>query len=138
VIRREGGALSEEEILHVLRDEVLRLFLPRHQTILVENHLHSLFPQLPRVERDVLVDPLTKLSRPWRRIEARKLLLKLHAEHLASTLVGTGARSGCWIAVISHEWIVTPAFLVRSRRPAAHAPCAGRARRRWRGCRARK
>ena len=44
VIGRQGGTLAEEKILHVFRHELLRLFLPGHQSILVENHFHSLFP----------------------------------------------------------------------------------------------
>src|SRR4029453_14419570 len=111
VIGRQGGTLAEEKILHVFRHELLGLFLPGHQSILVENHLHSLFPQLPGVERHVFEDSLTEFPRPGRRIESRKLLLELHAEHLASALVRAGAWGWCWLAVVSHEWIVTPAFL---------------------------
>src|SRR5262245_63365254 len=114
VIGRQGRTLSEEEILHMFRDELLRLFLPRHQAILVENHLHPLFPQLPRVERDVFVDSLPQLSRPRRRIEAWQLLLKLHAEHLAAGLVGAWACGGRWLAVVRHGLIVAPAFRARS------------------------
>src|SRR5215813_1422629 len=114
VIGRQGGTLSEEEVLHMFRDELLRLFLPRHQAVLVENHLHPLFPQLPRVERDVFVDALTELSRPRRRVEAWQFLLKLHAEHFATGLISAWPWGGRWLAVVSHGLIVTPAFRARS------------------------
>src|SRR4030095_5769631 len=57
---RQRRAFTEEEVFHVLGDEVLRLFLPRHEAVLVEDHLHAILPELPRLRRDVLVDPLTK------------------------------------------------------------------------------
>src|SRR5262245_34023029 len=114
VVRRQGGTLPEEKILHVFRHEILGLFLPGHQSILVENHLHSLFPELPGVERHIFEDALSEFPRPGRRIESWKLLLELDAEHLASALVRAGAWGLCWLAVVSHGSIVTPAFLARS------------------------
>src|SRR4051812_43916957 len=44
---REGGAFAKEKIFHVLGDEILRFLLPRHQPVLVQDHLHPLFPELP-------------------------------------------------------------------------------------------
>ena len=61
---RQRRALAEEEILHLLGDDLLGLFLPGHQAVLVENHLHPLFPELPRFGGDVLVDALAQLARP--------------------------------------------------------------------------
>ena len=54
-----------------LADQLLRLLLPRHQAVLVEDHLHPLFPQLPRLRRDVLVDPLAEFAGPGRCVESR-------------------------------------------------------------------
>src|SRR5688572_19446265 len=84
---RQRRAFAEKEILHVLRDDLLRFFLPGHQAVLVEDHLHALFPELPRLRRDALVDALAKIARPWRRIEPGHLLLKLHALHRTAALV---------------------------------------------------
>src|SRR6185312_6353592 len=79
---RKGRAFSEEKIFHVLGDEILRFFLPGHETVLVQDHLHPLFPELPGVHRDVLEDALPQFARPRRRIEAGQFLLKLYAEDL--------------------------------------------------------
>src|SRR5262245_16852958 len=70
VSRRQGGAFAEKEVFHVLGDEVLRFLLPGHQAVLVEDHLHAILPELPRLGRDILVDPLTELARPRRRVQA--------------------------------------------------------------------
>src|SRR5438552_905633 len=87
---RQRGAFAEEKIFHVLGDELLRLFLPRHQTVLVEDHLHAILPELPRLGGDVLVDALTEGTGPRWRVEAGQLLLKLLAEDLAPALVADG------------------------------------------------
>src|SRR5215213_167195 len=89
---RQRRALAEEEVFHVLRDELLRFLLPRHQAVLVEDHLHSLLPHLPGVERDVLVDSLPQLTRPRRVLESGELLLELLAEHAAPVAVAAGRR----------------------------------------------
>src|SRR5438093_8568329 len=61
---RKRGALAEEKIFHVLGDQILRLLLPWHQAVLVQDHLHPLFPELPGVFRDALVDALPELAGP--------------------------------------------------------------------------
>src|SRR5262245_27195722 len=113
VVGRKSGALSEEKVLHMFRNEILGLLLPPHQAVLVENHLHPLFPQLPGIERHVFEDALTEFSRPRRRIEAREFLLELHAEHFPSALVRAWTCGLRWFAVISHGSIVTFAFPAR-------------------------
>src|SRR4026207_571403 len=60
---RERGAVAEEKIFHVFGDQVLGLLLPRHQAVLVQDHLHTLFPELPRVLRDVVEDAPAELPR---------------------------------------------------------------------------
>src|SRR5258708_22271006 len=103
VAGRERGAVAEEEVLHVLGDEVLRFLLPRHQAVLVEDHLHALFPELPRVLRDVVVDALAEIAWPGNRVEPRQLLLELDAHDRAAALVGRGARRGGGVSAgISH------------------------------------
>src|SRR5262245_57112177 len=84
---RQRGAFTEEEVLHVLGDEILRFLLPGHEPVLVQDHLHALFPEFPRVLGHVFEDALTKLARPQRRIVARQLLLKLRAPDLAAAPV---------------------------------------------------
>src|SRR5207248_8380749 len=97
---------AEKEIFHVLGDEVLRLFLPWHETILVQNHLHALFPELPRGRRDVLVDALAELTGPGRRIESGHFFLILPAKHFAPALIADRCCRWRRIAWISHEAIV--------------------------------
>jgi hypothetical protein len=99
--------LAEEEILHVAGDEFLRLLLPRHEPVLVEDHLHPLFPHLPGLRGDVLVDPLPQLARPRRCVQSGEILLKLHAVHRPAAFIAGGrlGRSGCGIAV-GHRGIV--------------------------------
>src|SRR5215813_9014003 len=77
-------AVTEEEILHVFLDELLRLLLERHQAVLVEDHLHPFFPQFPRVGGNVLEDPLSELAWPGWCIQSGELTLEFHAEYLAA------------------------------------------------------
>src|SRR6516225_8334334 len=124
VLRRERRAFAEEEVLHVLRDEVLRLFLPRHQAVLVENHLHPVFPHLPGLRGDICVDTLAQFARPRWFVEARELFLELHAEDLAPADIANGfGRNG--IAGVSHFWIVASATRDRSQTAAVHGHRAG-------------
>src|SRR3954468_19641397 len=81
VAGRQGGSFAKEEVLHVLRDQLLRLFLPGHQAVLVQDHLHPLFPQLPGVGGNVVVDALSELARPRDGFETGRLALKFLAEH---------------------------------------------------------
>lgn len=113
VTRWQRGPLAEEEVLHLPRDQLLRFFLPRHQAVLVEDHLHSLFPQLPRLRRDVLVNPLTKFTGPGRRIEPGQIFLEFDAVHHPAAFVADGCcflRSG---SAFSHRAMVTYGVLVR-------------------------
>src|SRR5262245_51506830 len=81
IVRRQRRPFAEEKVLHVTRDQILRLLLPRHQAVFVQDHLHPIFPELPRICGDVLVDPLPQFARPRWRVEPRQLLLELHTEH---------------------------------------------------------
>jgi|SRR5690349_5694707 hypothetical protein len=89
---RQGGALAEEEFFHLTRDQFLRFFLPWHQSIFIEDHLLTLFPQLPRLRRNIVVNTLTEFSGPWRRIETGKVFLKLHTPYGASARIANGLR----------------------------------------------
>src|SRR5262249_60617757 len=64
IARRECGSFAKEEVFHVLGDELLRFFLPRHQPVLVEDHLHAILPELPCLRRDVFVDALAEFAGP--------------------------------------------------------------------------
>ena len=105
----QRSTLAKEEIFHVPGHQFLRLLLPRHQAVLVENHLLSVFPQLPRLCGDILEQALTELARPRRGVETRKLLLELHAVHHAAGLVAD-RRLGSGGAII-HARHVTPLML---------------------------
>src|SRR5262245_45125005 len=103
-------------------DEFLRLLLPRHEAVLVENHLHPIFPELPGVGRDVLVDALPELARPGRRIEPRQFLLKLLTKHLAPARVSRGGARRSRFAGVSHVGIVPSARPDRSSSAGVRAP----------------
>src|SRR5215203_6674003 len=89
---RQRRALAEEEVFHVLRDELLRFLLPRHQAVLIEDHLHPLLPHLPGLEGDVLVDSLPQLTWPRRAVQSGEFLLELPAEHAEPVAVAGGRR----------------------------------------------
>ena len=76
-----------------LRDELLGLLLPRHQPVLVEDHLHALFPELPGLGGDIFVDPLAQLAGPGLSLEPGQLLLEFLAEHRAARPSPDGIRS---------------------------------------------
>ena len=103
VSRWKRGILAEEELFHVLRDEFLRLLLKRHQAVLVQDHLHAIFPLSPRVNRHALEDALAQFTRPRWGVEPGQLLLQLDAED----------RARCRV---SHEVDCT----IRLRRSVAH------------------
>src|SRR5688572_4199794 len=71
VLRRQRLGPTEEEVLHLLRHQLLGFFLPGHQAVLVEDHLHAVFPHLPRLRRHVVVNALAEISRPRRFVEPR-------------------------------------------------------------------
>src|SRR5574341_1093113 len=56
----QGGALAEEEIFHVLDDDLLRLFVGGVEAVLVEDHLAVLLPELAGLERNVVEDALAE------------------------------------------------------------------------------
>src|SRR5262245_9403145 len=122
--RRKCRPLAEEEVFHVLRHEFLRLFLPRHEPVLVEDHLHPILPALPGIHRHVLVDALAEFPGPRRGVETGQFLLELHTEHLPAALVARGSGRGCGARAISHGRIVTPAIRARCRTPDVRARSA--------------
>ncbi|MCL6646562.1 MAG: hypothetical protein K6U88_16680, partial [Dehalococcoidia bacterium] len=119
VAGRERRRLAEEELLHVASHELLRLLLPGQQPILVEDHLHPLFPERPRLGRDVVVDPLPELAGPGSFRQPGHEAAELHAlDHPATRLL---AGRDPVVVRRSHEGIVA-----RGRAPADRI---GRARR---------
>src|SRR5262249_41616315 len=119
---RERGALAKEKIFHVLGDEILRFFLPRHQPVLVQDHLHPFFPELPRLGRDVVVDPLTELAWPRHIVEAGQVLLKFDAEDRPPAFVCYRRFDGrSRFARVSHGAIVPLATRDRRRTRAERA-----------------
>src|SRR5688572_511605 len=125
VARREGGALAEEEVLHLAGDELLRFFLPGHETILVEDHFHAILPQLPRLRRDVVVNALSDLAGPRWGVEAGHLLLEFHALDRPTALVADGrlvAGTGCALAHAADR-TTGGRFRLESRRRASTSVC---------------
>src|SRR5712691_5250521 len=92
VVGRQRGSFAEEKILHMLGYQLLRLLLPGHQAVFVENHLHTLFPELPRIHRHALEDALSELAWPGRSIETGQILLEFHAVNCPAALIGSGTR----------------------------------------------
>src|SRR6185503_18724066 len=101
VVGRQRGSFTEEEVFHLLANQLLAFLLPGHQAVFVEDHLLAFLPELPRLRRDVLVDALPDLAGPRRRVQAGQVLLELDALHHASALVGDR-------------------FVVRARGPSTH------------------
>ena len=66
---RKRCSLAKEEVLHLFGDQVLCLLLPGHQAILVEDHLHPLFPQLPGLRGHLFKDALAQLAGPRGSVE---------------------------------------------------------------------
>ena len=87
VVRRQGSAFTEEILLHLLEQKLLRLGGSEIQPILVHEHLHVLDPHLPGVFRNVVVDALAQWMTFERYlIEAHHIALKFDAENLVRSL----------------------------------------------------
>jgi hypothetical protein len=105
VTGRQRRALAEEKIFHVLRDEVLRFLLPWHEPVLIEDHLHPILPELPRLARDVLVDALAELARPGRRVGAADAVCP--QESAIRMIV-----SGYWFIWLLVHWLLVHLVMV--------------------------
>ncbi len=90
----QGGTLSKEEVLHGFRYKLLSFLLPRHETILVEDHLHTLFPEFPGLGGDLFKDPLSQFTGPGWFVQRGEFPLELGALD--------GARSGVWFWRVGH------------------------------------
>src|SRR5687767_8690187 len=106
VSRRKCGALAEEEVLHLAGHQLLRLLLPWHEAVFVQDHFLAVFPQLPCLGRDVLINPLSQLTRPRRCIKAGHVLLELDAVHGPAARV-TGRGLGWWRSAFVHGSMLT-------------------------------
>src|ERR1700690_3316279 len=81
---RQGRALTEEVLLHLFDDELLRFRVAQVQPVLVHEDLHVLEPQLPGLFRDVLVDALAEgVPFEGNVVEPGHLALELDAEDLS-------------------------------------------------------
>src|SRR5512146_222448 len=82
------GAFAEEVSFHLLDDEVLVVFLPGLQAVLVEQHLHVIGPALPCLLADVVVDPLAERRVKGGLVESFHLLAELNAFHHVCHVAG--------------------------------------------------
>src|SRR5262245_5423935 len=96
------SAFPEEKVFHVLGDQLLRLFLPGHEPVFVEDHLHPILPELPCLRGDVLVDALAELAWPGGRVESGQLFLEFLAHDHPPALVANGWLGRGGTAGISH------------------------------------
>src|SRR5258707_61651 len=92
----------------MFRDEFLGLFLPGHQPLLVQDHLHALLPQFPRLCGNVVVDALAELTGPRWGVKAGQVFLKFVTEDASPALVPDSRPWRHWIAGISHVWDCSP------------------------------
>src|SRR4051812_17964059 len=99
---RQGGAFAEEEVFHVARHQLLRFLLPGHQPVLVQDHLLTLFPHLPRLRGDVFEYALTEFAGPRLGIESGQILLELDAVDHSAALVACRRRGRGAIIHIRH------------------------------------
>jgi hypothetical protein len=77
--KRRSGA--EEELLHLLHQELLRLRRPRLQAIFVQQHLLPLHPLAPRCLGDVLVNLLAELGIEGGLVQSLHLFLVAYAKN---------------------------------------------------------
>src|SRR5688572_24338969 len=83
-VRRRGGASAEEELLHLVFEELAGLWLDRRQAVLVQQHRLVLDPTLPRELRHVLVDALAERARIRRPVEAFGIGAEQDTRHFSS------------------------------------------------------
>src|SRR5581483_7367381 len=81
VLAGQRGSGAEEELLHLLDKELLRLGRPGLQTVLVQQHLLAFHPLVPRCFGDVLVDLLAKLGVEGWLVETLHLFLVANAKN---------------------------------------------------------
>src|SRR5215469_7080065 len=81
ILLRQIAAAPEEELVHLLHQELLRLARPWLQAILIQQHLLPLQPLAPRPLRHILINLLPKIRVKRRLIQPFHLLLILRAEH---------------------------------------------------------
>src|SRR2546430_1519950 len=79
VIRGRFAPLAEEDLLGFVLQQFLPLGGGQIQPVLVDDHLRELQPLLPRLERDVVVDPLPELVVEGLIGNSRELFLQLRA-----------------------------------------------------------
>src|SRR5690349_16688209 len=93
VSRGERGPFAEEELLHLLLDDLLGFPRGRAQTVFIDDHLQVLEPHVPGLLGDVLIDALSELAAPRRLVEPRQLFLELHTFHHVLCHKGASASS---------------------------------------------
>ena len=91
-VGRRVGASAEEELLHLVLEELARLRLDRRQAVLVEQHRLVLDPALPRELRHVLVDALPERAGIRRPVEAFGVRAEQDAGHFSCHTLTMQAR----------------------------------------------
>jgi hypothetical protein len=103
----EARAFAEEELLHLLFHDFLRVGIERVQAVFVHDHLGVLEPHLPGFSGDVFVDALAEFPFPGNAIKAGHLAPEFHAFHHADILAGGRSRNCRWLRVgtffVGHE-----------------------------------
>src|ERR1700722_1351014 len=77
----QSSSFAEEELLHLLHQELLRLRGPRLQAVLVKQHLLPLDPLAPCRLGNVFEDLLTELRIEGRLVQTLHLALVSHAKN---------------------------------------------------------
>lgn len=81
VFLREGRAFAEEELLHLLNEELLGLGSPRLKPVFVEEHFLVVDPLAPRRLGDILVDFLSEFRVERGLVEALHLLFVTNTKY---------------------------------------------------------
>src|SRR5271154_3793588 len=98
------GAFAEEELFHLFFNYFLRARVERIQPKLVHHHFRMLNPQLPGFFRDTVIDSFAEFAFPWRAIESRHFLAKLHALHHMRAS-GCGLHSAVSTLMVCHAFL---------------------------------
>src|SRR6188768_2265786 len=84
-------ALAEEELFHLLHQQLLRLRVGQVQAVVIDHQRGLLRPHIPGLLRDFVVDSLAEPTRKRRRIQAGQLAAQFytvyHSWHRPTSLL---------------------------------------------------
>src|SRR5271168_5659739 len=81
VLLWQGRSLAKEELFHLLHDRFLVFAAGWVQAIFVQQHLAELDPLVPRLLRDVLINPFPEFGVKGRLVQAGQIFFQLGTEN---------------------------------------------------------